>query len=99
MNKQDLEQIQTNLELEWVCGVQEEMLSEAKKKAPEKDYSDPEKRIKILRKFQYKFLEAIEERRIMEKRYTEAFHKSIVLTDELLKLKKENEMLKMNVTL
>lgn len=99
MNKQDLEQIQTNLELEWVCGVQEEMLYEAKRKAPEKNYSDPEKRIKILRKFQCKFLEAIEERRIMERRYTEAFQKSIALTDEVLKLRKENEMLKMNVVL
>jgi hypothetical protein len=99
MDVKFLQQIDNNLRLEWVITSMGVLLDEAKSKAPDKDYSDSEKRLNIVRDFQYQYLKTIEENRHLERRYTEAFTKSIHLLDQNEKLKKEIEILKQSINL
>lgn len=89
-----LERISHNLKLEWVITSMNVVLEEAKRKAPDKDYSEQELKISVLRDFQKEYLECINESEIIERRYSESFAKSVFLADEVVKLKKELEVLK-----
>ena len=73
------------------------MLVTLKVKNPKADYSEQTKRIETLRSFQKAFLEIYEENKVLERRYTMAFTKSVYLTDEVNKLRIENIQLKSNI--
>ena len=92
-----LKKIETNLRLEWACNFSEIQLSDAQIKAPQRDYSEIERRNKIFRDFQYSYLETAEENRLMERKYVQAISNMTIHIEENIKLKKEIEMYKASI--
>jgi len=91
-------QILTNGQLEGLISSMELLLHEAKLKQPEKDFKPQNENIRVLREFQYEYLQTIEENRILTKRNFEHMENIIRQTDILNSLKKEIENLKANIT-
>ncbi len=86
MDVKHLNYTELYLRLQWAIGSMEVMLSDAKIKAPDRDYSESEKRIGILNEFKESYLEVIEENRIvhnMNFKVTKQFH---IMDDKIKKL-------------
>ena len=99
-----IEELNQLCELQFVCSRFEILLTDGKEKHPTKDFSEQEKIIKILRKFEYEFLELTEYKRQLRKIIKEVFeentsHKITIMSmaKEMQQLKEENENLKQNI--
>lgn len=96
-----LELVALDFEITWVIAQMEIKLHEAKQKSPDKDYSDPELKIRILGDYRAMILEVIEENRVFGNlilKYTKTIHRQGFLLDKdklkIEELEKENAQLK-----
>lgn len=96
-----LELVALDYEITWVIAQMELKLHEAKQKNPDKDYSDPELKIRILEDYRAMILAMTEENRVINNlvfKVTKTFHRQVFLLDKqkikIEELEKENAKLK-----
>lgn len=96
-----LELIALDYEITWVIAQMELKLHEAKQKNPDKDYSDPELKIRILEDYRAMILEMTEENRVLNNlilKYTKTIHRQGFLLEKqntkIVELENENKKLK-----
>lgn len=90
-------QLLTNGQLEGLISSMESILHEAKIKQPAGNFEAQKERIRVLREFQYEYLETIEENRLLNKKLFESTERVVRQTDILNKLMEENQALRKNI--
>jgi len=90
--------------INYICTRMEVILTEGKTRFPDKDYSEQEKIIVMMREFEHNYLEISEYKRQLRKLIKEVFeentsHKITIMSmaKEIQQLKEENENLKQNI--
>lgn len=89
----------TDLELEMALDQMDLLLVEAKLKSREKDFTEQDKRMEILRKFREKWLVTREDNRVLNElvfKVTKDFH---LMDEKIRKLEEENKNLKLDIIL
>jgi len=92
--------------INFICARMEVILSENKAKCPNKDFKEQQHIIKMLREFEHNYLELSEYKRQLRKLLKEIFEENttlkistITMAKEIEQLKKENEILKQNISI